>query len=231
VAGRRHRVPALLLSGVLAALVTPTLCARVGQAPGSPSAADLAGRLQRHYDGIRDFSAAFTHTYEGGVLRKKTTERGDVIIKKPGKMRWTYTSPEEKVFVSDGRKIYAWIPADNQVTVSSMPEGEQASTPMLFLLGRGSLTRDFIVTFADPVPGAPADSSALLLTPRGKAPEYDTLTVVVDRNSLALKMLVANDAQSGRSSFTFSNLKENVGLPDSRFTFNIPRGADVVSQS
>ena len=46
-----------------------------------------------------------------------------MLIRKPGRMRWAYTAPEEKLFVSDGVKMYAWVPADRQVTVSSMPKG------------------------------------------------------------------------------------------------------------
>lgn len=193
-------------------------------------AGDLAARLQSRYETIRDFSADFTHTYEGGILRKKATERGTVLVKKPGKMRWAYREPEEKLFVSDGRKLYAWVPADRQVTVSTLPAADQAATPALFLMGRGHLTRDFTVKLVE-VPGAPAGSVGLHLTPRTRVAEYETLTMVVDRQSLTLRMLVARDAQAGTSTFTFDNLKENVGLADSRFTFTIPRGADVVTQS
>ncbi len=71
-----------------------------------PPAEDLARALQQRYDGIRDFSADFVHTYQGGVLRRKATEKGKVLIKKPGKMRWTYEAPEDKLFVSDGVKMY-----------------------------------------------------------------------------------------------------------------------------
>src|SRR5437773_237321 len=69
------------------------------------SAQDLAQALQRKYDGIKDFSADFTHSYRGGVLRKEITERGRLLVKRPGRMRWQYTSPEEKLFVSDGAKM------------------------------------------------------------------------------------------------------------------------------
>ena len=64
------------------------------------------------------------HTYEGGVLRKQITERGRLLIKKPGKMRWEYTTPEKKLFVSDGVKIYSYIPQDKQVIVAS-PAGRR----------------------------------------------------------------------------------------------------------
>jgi outer membrane lipoprotein carrier protein len=199
-----------------------------------PAAADtdvteFARRLQAHYDGVRDFSADFTHTYEGGVLRRKTTERGTVLIKKPGKMRWTYTAPEDKLFVSDGSKMYMWIPADRQVTVSPVPTGDQASTAILFLLGRGNLTRDFTVRHAATPAGAETFTEALVLVPRTPVPEYNSLTLVVERDSLKLRSLIAQDAQSGASTFTFTNLRENVGIPESRFTFTIPRGADVIT--
>jgi outer membrane lipoprotein carrier protein len=194
-------------------------------------ASEMAARLQVHYDGVRDFSADFTHTYEGGILRKKTTERGTVLIKKPGKMRWAYSAPEEKLFVSDGRKMYAWVPADRQVTVTSLPSSDEPATPLLFLLGRGNLTRDFDVTRASAVSGAPADAYALQLVPKRRVPDYESLTVVVDRGSLGLRMLVARDGQAGTSTFTFTSLKENIGVPDSKFTFTIPRGAAIVQGS
>src|SRR5579872_4559443 len=76
------------------------------------SAAELAQALQRRYDRVQDFSADFVHSYQGGVLKKPVAERGRVLIKKPGKMRWEYTTPEVKLFVSDGTKMYSYVPAD-----------------------------------------------------------------------------------------------------------------------
>lgn len=212
---------------VLAALgiLVFTMPAVAGQ---PPSAAELARALQARYEQIRDFSADFIHTYEGGVLKKKMTERGKLVVKKPGKMRWTYTAPEEKLFVSDGRKMYAYVPADKQVIISDVPAADRATTPVLFLVGKGNLARDFAAAFTE-LPGGPANTLTLKLTPRQRQPEYDWLALVVDRASLQLRMLAAADAQGGRSTFTFLNLKENVGLADKIFTFSIPRGVDVVT--
>ena len=199
-------------------------------APAGETASALASRLQARYDAIKDFTADFTQTYEGGVLRRKTTEAGTLLVKKPGRMRWEYKTPEEKLFVADGRKLYAWVPADRQVTVSALPADDAPATPILFLLGRGQLTRDFTPSIAAAVAGAPADSLALQLVPKTAVPDYDRLTLVVDKATLGLRMLVARDSQGGTSTFVFSKLKENVGVPDARFSFTIPRGADVVTQ-
>jgi outer membrane lipoprotein carrier protein len=193
------------------------------------SASELAAAVQKKIDGIKDFSTDFTHTYEGGVLRKQITERGRLLVKKPGKMRWDYTSPETKQFVSDGVKMYSYIPQDKQVIVASVPADDQATTPALFLAGKGSLTRDFTPSLVDAPAGMPAGTRGLKLVPKTRQQDYDWLMLVVDPGTLAIRGLQTVDAQGGKSSFSFTNLQENVGLADKDFAFKMPRGVDIVS--
>ena len=195
------------------------------------SAPELAAALQKKYDSVKDFSADFTHTYEGGVLRKRITERGRLLIKKPGKMRWEYSSPEEKLFVSDGAKMYSYIPQDKQVIVATISAEDEATTPTLFLAGKGNLTRDFTPSLIDLPPEMPSGTRALKLVPKSRQQDYDWLVLAVDPSSLDIRGLVTTDAQGGKSSFSFTNLKQNVGLADKDFAFKIPRGVDVVSAS
>jgi outer membrane lipoprotein carrier protein len=198
------------------------------QAPPSRTAADLAQALQRKYDGIRDFSADFVHRYRGGVLRREAVERGTLLVKKPGRMRWEYRAPERKLFVSDGTTLYSYLPEDRQVMISTVPDDTSASTPALFLAGRGSLTRDFDVSMTDVPSGLAANSQALKLVPRTPQADYESLVLSVDPATLALRGLVALDMQGGTSSFTFTNLRENIGLADRQFTFEVPRGVEVI---
>jgi outer membrane lipoprotein carrier protein len=151
------------------------------------------------------------------------------MVKKPGKMRWEYTSPEKKTFVSDGHKMYSYLPKDRQVIVSTVPQ-DDAATPALFLTGKGNITRDYAVAF-DKIPEAPAGSIALRLTPNKREAEYDWLTLVVEPGTLNLLMLITLDPQGGRSAFTFSNLKQNIGLADTLFVFKMPRNVDVVTDA
>lgn len=194
------------------------------------TAPELAAALQRKYDGIKDFAADFSHTYEGGVLRKQITERGHLLVKKPGKMRWDYTAPEKKQFVSDGANMYTYLPQDKQVIVAEVPP-DQAGTPTLFLAGKGSLTRDFTPSLTDAPAGMAPGSRALKLVPKARQAEYDWLMLVVDPATLAIRGLVTVDGQGGKSTFSFTNLKENVGLADKEFAFKMPRGVDVIRAS
>ena len=213
------------MARLFALLLVPVLIAPDRTAP------ELAQALQKKYDTIKDFSADFVHAYEGGVLRKQITERGHLLVKKPGKMRWDYTSPEQKQFVSDGVKLYSYIPKDKQVIVSTIPPEDEATTPTLFLAGKGNLVRDFTASITDAPKGMPADTRALKLVPKVRQKDYDWLVLVVDPNTLDFRGLVTVDAQGGISTFSFANLKVNVGVADKEFAFKVPRGVDVVIAS
>jgi outer membrane lipoprotein carrier protein len=207
------------------------LCAAPTQTKADTSAEQVARSLQRKYDAVRDFSADFVHAYEGGVLKKRIAERGRVLIKKPGKMRWEYSAPEPKLFVSDGVTLYSYIPQDHQVFVSAVAPDDRVATPALFLAGKGNLIRDFAPSLVPPPSGLPAGVLALKLVPTSAQPDYDWLILAVDPASLVIRGLVTVDAQGGRSTFSFTNLQENVGVADRHFTFTIPRGVEVVRES
>ncbi len=216
----RSTIASFLLLACVA--VAPRLAAQAS----TPEA--MAEALQRRYDTVRDFSATFTHTYMGGILRKQVTESGKVVIRKPGRMRWEYTAPEPKLFVSDGRKMYSYLPQDKQVLISDVPAADRAGTAALFLAGKGNLVRDFTVTLAAQPP-APA-TGALKLVPRTAQPEYEFLLIGFD-DSFRIRSLTTVDTQGGTSTLTFENLKENAGVPDKTFAFPIPRGVDVISNA
>jgi outer membrane lipoprotein carrier protein len=211
---------------LLATIVLWTLPDRLA---AQPAADALARSVQAHYQQVKDFTASFEQAYVGGALKRRSVERGTVAIRKPGRMRWDYEAPERKLFVSDGTRMYFYVPADKQVRVSAMPEAGRVPTPILFLAGRGDLLRDFKVEEVPPPAGA-TGARALRLRPVRPEPEYDTLTLVVDGTSYAMRQMIVVDAQGGTSTFSFTNLRENVGVADSRFVFTMPKGVDVVTQ-
>jgi outer membrane lipoprotein carrier protein len=208
----------LMAVGLCVFVLAPTT---QGQTPDS-----LARALQKRYQGIRDFTADFVQVSRGGVLRTQTRDEGKVSIKKPGRMRWTYVKPEKKEFVSDGAKVYSYLPLDQRVIVSPVPPENEATTPALFLAGNGDIVRDFTSAAAEPaVPG----TVAIKLTPRKNDPEFEYLVVSMDPKTLQIRALSTLDRQGGQSTLTFTNLKENTGISDKDFAFRIPRGVDVIT--
>ena len=214
------------MTRTLTVLFALLISAAIPHAQAKRPADVLARDVQTRYQSIRDFSADFVQSYRGGVLKTQTTESGTLAVKKPGKMRWKYVKPERKEFVSDGSKMSVYIPADKQVTVSDT--AGQATTPDLFLSGRGDIARDFTPGYVDsPVPG----TIALKLVPRKSEPEYEYLILALDPATLQIRGLTSRDHQGGESTFTFANIKENRGLSDNDFVFRPPRGVTVITDS
>lgn len=194
------------------------------QETAPPTASTLAARIQARYATVRDFTADFTLHQTSALLPKAVVERGDVKVKKPGRMRWTYATGDRNQFISDGVMVYAYFPRDRYVERSALPKSDETSTALLFLTGRGDLSRDFVASMpAD----QPAGEWRLTLSPRAKQADFETLTLEVDRTSLAFRGLVVVDEQGGTSAFRFTNMRENRGLSDREFEFVIPRGVEI----
>jgi len=207
------------------ALVLATASDHLVAQPPDPSA--LAQRVQARYARLTDFSGDFVQSYEGSVLRTRTTERGTFSIRQPNQFRFVYDAPERKEFVADGVSIYSYLIADRQVIVMPMPAEGQVTTPVLFLAGRADLARDFTATFTS-LPEAASSFTSLRLVPKQHDPDYEWFALAIDPPSLQIRVLVAADRQGGRSVFSFTNVKENRRLPDNTFRFRVPRGVDVI---
>lgn len=191
----------------------------------APTATELAQRLQTRYATIKDFRADFTQTERGSVLRTVQTEsRGTVRVKKPGRMWWDYQKPTRQALVADGATLFYYNASDRSGVRSPMPTGTDLSAAVLFLTGRGDLTRDFTPTLSST---APADEWHLTLTPKVRQEDFAQLTLHVDRGSLAFRGLQFRDHVGSENTIRFTNLRENVGLADADFRFTFPRGTHV----
>jgi outer membrane lipoprotein carrier protein len=210
-------LPALALAALGVALPPPL------RAQAAPPADELAARLQARYQSIRDFTADFSQTYRGILMRQGATERGTVQLKKPGRIRFTYASPERKLFVSDGTVFKTYYPEERSGSITPLPKDDEASTALLFLAGRGNLARDFTASAAA---GAPAGEWHLGLVPKSKQADFETLTLFIDARTLAVLGFVTTDDQ-GTNTIRFSNLKENTGLSDRVFEFTFPKGTEI----
>lgn len=201
-------------------------------APQRPSLAALIERVDARYSGLNDFEARFTQRYVRRALGKTIEERGKVAIKRPGRMRWEYESPERKLFVSDGKKTYFYLPEERQVIVSQEPAGALAGdddSPLAVLAGRRRLMDAFAIAEAE-VP-ATDGSTVLRLTPHRPDPEVSEAELAVDPEKGQIRRLRLVDGQGNTTEFQFTEVRENRRLADSLFTFTAPPGVEIVLAS
>ncbi len=185
----------------------------------------LIDGLQAKYNKMSSLAADFTQIYNSPGQRSRR-EAGRLLMKKPGKMRWEYTAPEEKLFLSDGKWLYEYVPAEKLATKTSIKESGDMRAPFAFLLGRGNLRRDFKrIEFATESP-ARAGNRVLRMVPK-RDTGFRELLIEVDPASLALSRLTMVETDGSRSDFLFSNLRENAAAGEAQFAFKAPPGVEV----
>lgn len=199
---------------------------------GAPLQADdlaaLVNALQTKYDRLTSLAADFTQVYNARGERTRR-ESGTLLLKKPGRMRWDYTTPERKQFISDGKWLYEYVESEKLATRSAVRESDDLRAPFAFLLGRGKLLRDFQrIEFASEAP-TKAGNRVLRLVPK-RTQDFRELLVEVEPGSLQLARLVLIDRNLARSDFLFSNMRENAPASEAQFAFKAPAGVKVVEQ-
>ncbi|MGH9332685.1 MAG: LolA family protein [Vicinamibacteria bacterium] len=207
------------------------MAAMVSAFAGEEDLQAIVQKVERHYESVKDFEADFTQRYERRLLRRTVEESGRVSVKKPGRMRWEYRTPEEKLFVTDGTKTYFYLPKEKQVMVSHTPEGAmgmEAGSPFELLTGKRGLSESFTVSASD----SPATQGGLVLRllPRERHDEFEEVELEVRREDGRVLRVVLVYGQKNRTEFLFRDAEENVGLPESLFRFTIPSGVEVVVQ-
>ena len=193
-----------------------------------------ASELNRLIDGVdrsfaqmRDFSADFTQIFQD-PLNRRVQESGHLYLMKQGKMRWEYRNPEEKLYVSDGKTVYFYLPADRQVSKEAVSKAIDDRIPVMFLLGRSNLRNEFTsFTLANDKPFLPGDK-VIHMSPRRNT-DFNEITIEVDPLGFAIRRLLFVHTGGERQEFIFSNAQTNTGLKASLFTFTPPPGVEVLN--
>ena len=230
---RNCRVPAsaraLFLSTTLAVLFLLTTDVRSNCFPPSQSSDlnNLIDGLQRKYSRMQGLGADFVQVYRGSdgrIIR----EAGQLLLRRPGKARWEYTSPERKLFLSDGKNVFFYVYGEKTATVSPIKETVDPQIPFLFLLGQGNLRRDFSrIEIAAGEAASDSDHQVLRLFPKKAPEEFKQLLVEVKSPSFEVRRMVIFERSGARMDFFLSNVRENVVAGDEQFRFSAPPGVIV----
>ena len=208
--------------------------ALVGDPPSQPPAVDaaLVQRIQAHYDQVQDFEAHFIQRVVHRIVHKVIEESGTMAFKRPGRMRWEYQNPENKLFVTDGEKSYFYVPEDRQVIVSHTPGGAMGlaeGSPFSIIMGDTRLLDAFEVKNSDS--GPQVGGEVLLLIPRRPQEDFEEAEIEVRPENGQIIRVSLLDSQGNRTEFLFDEIRENRGLVDSMFRFSVPSGVDILIAS
>jgi outer membrane lipoprotein carrier protein len=189
---------------------------------------DVVEHVQRRYDGAKDFRARFNQTLTNAAFGRKSSSAGEVLLKKPGRMRWNYQQPDPKMYLSDGTTLWLYEPEDKQAFKQDL-KSSQLPAALAFLTGQGKLASEFDIVFAPPkTPYGTARDYVLTLSPKTAQAQVKTILFVVDPKTFDVRESVITDQQGNVNDLLFSEIKVNGGIPDSTFKWAPPAGVRLI---
>src|SRR5580693_6033388 len=96
--------------------------------------------LEARYHHAASLKAVFFERYSDGN-GGGSAESGTVYFSRPGRMRWEYESPEQKLFIVDGTNVWFYVPADNTASRAKLKESSDWRTPLALLTGKADLSK------------------------------------------------------------------------------------------
>jgi len=178
--------------------------------------------VEQRYNRAKTLQVHFVESYTvQGRARK--TESGELTLRKPGRMRWAYTEPSGKLFVSDGKDVYLYTPEAHRVEKTKLKASEDMHAPLAFLLGKLDFAKDFRDFDLKP------DRTNYLITANAKNDkfQYEKVQMLVTPD-YQIQRLVINLQDLSLLTFQLDGEKINPPVDDALFKFQMPAGATLV---
>jgi len=209
----------------ITALVLSIVTAHAAATP-SVDLESTAKAVDEHYNQLRTLKAEFTEVYSGAGIER--TESGTLWLKKPGKMRWEYRSPTDKLFLSDGRDAWFYLPGDKQVRKTPVKKLEDLRSPLGLLLGKTRLEKELHgLAFSPDTTPMVAGDVVLRGVPRGAEDRVsDVLLEVTPEHQI--RRIKISSVDGSTTEYRFTDQKEDIPLDDARFHFVPPAGVETV---
>lgn len=205
-------------SGILLFILTVSVIAYAQ----TPSAQSFASRIDKHYNALHSLSVHFTQKYDGMGMHRE--ESGILLLKKPGKMRWTYSQPQGKLFVLDGKNAYFYSPGDTEIPRVPAKKLDDLRSPLRFLLGHTQLAKELTGLQI-----APADNGAYTLSgiPKNMEQRIASFSITATAGGVIQSMRI-EETDGAINTFTFTGEQPNVPATDADFIFHAPAGAHII---
>jgi len=180
--------------------------------------------IEDRYNRTQTLQLSFTESYQQGARTR--VEKGELYLRKPGRMRWQYTAPTGKLFVSDGKFIYSYTPQDNRAEKMKLKETDDMRAPLAFLLGRLDFNKDFREFHARPEDGG----VFITAIPKSDKLPYSEVSFLAAPD-FTIRRLEVKGQDNSVLRFAFENEKKDPAIQDAMFRFTPPPGAEYVDSS
>ena len=191
-------------------------------ASAAPPLDTLLKNVEARYNRAQSLKIDFSETF-AVPHRPAQKDSGVVYLRKPGRMRWEYSTPAGKLFLSDGKNVYLYTPGEPNAQKSKLKESEDMRAPLAFLLGKLDFSKEF-KSFETRSEGA---DSWIIALPKSENLVYTKVEFLATPSGEIHRVRVTGQDQS-KLEFVFSNEQFNAPVSPALFTFRPPPGVQIV---
>jgi outer membrane lipoprotein carrier protein len=214
-------------TSILLNFVVLGLAAAMATAAPAPDVHAIAQAVDERYNRLHTLQAEFTEIYRGAGMER--TESGTLWLKKPGKMRWEYRSPRDKLFLSDGKDAWFYVPGERQVRRTAVKKLDDLRSPLAFLLGKTKLEKELQgLSLAPDVAPSTAGDVVLRGVPKSLADRVSQVLLEITPEHWISRILI-EEVDGSVTEYRFTGQRENVPVADQRFQFAVPDGVEVIN--
>jgi len=189
----------------------------------------IAAKVDQRYDHLHTLEASFSETYSGAGMTR--TESGTLLLKKPGMMRWDYDQPHPKLFITDGKTAWFYVPGERQARRTPVKDLDDLRSPLRYLLGKTKLEKELEgLSLAPDQKPVEAGDVVLRGVPKGMRDRVSQTLLEIAPDGLIVRIVV-DEMDGSMTEFRFHQQKENVKIADQQFSFVPPAGVEIVAGS
>lgn len=215
-----------LLAFVCALLAPVCMLLAPAAAQTDSRAQNLAAAVDKKYNHLASLKMDFVEVYRGAG--RERTESGTLMLKKPGRMRWDYRQPREKLFVSDGKTAYFYVPGERQARKASVKKIDDLRSPLRYLLGKTKLADEFPgLAVAEDVPQTSPSNVTLRGVPKRMADRVQQVLFEITPEN-RIQRITIEETDGSVTEFQFSNIAENAAVEEAAFHFTRPAGVELI---
>ena len=186
----------------------------------------VADGVDKHYNGLASLEAGFSESYRGGGLAR--SESGTMWLKKPGRMRWEYDDPVKKLFVTDGKTAWFYVPGERQARRAAVKGLDDLRSPLRYLLGHTKLEKEFsALSLASGEHLDRPGDFALSGVPKGMEDRISKVIIETTPDSRISRISIYS-LDGSVTDFRFEGERDNVPISNERFQFQPPTGVEVL---
>jgi outer membrane lipoprotein carrier protein len=189
----------------------------------------IARATDEHYNRLKSIKTDFIESYTGpGVSR---TESGTLWLKTPGRMRWEYRQPKDKLFLTDSHTAFFYVPGERQARKTPLKNLDDIRSPLRYLLGKHKLEKELDgLSLAPDLQPARSGDTVLRGIPKGMKDRISEVSLEISP-AFQIDRIVIREVDGATTAFVFSNIQENVPIQDALFRFTPPPGVEIIEES